>query len=80
METGERYRYHIPSYPFAVNDDVVWIRLRLSSCVVVRFRQVDKKNEAVGVEYMVPVLGGLGREGVAKELPALLQVRARLGV
>ncbi|CAN0335377.1 unnamed protein product [Ectocarpus fasciculatus] len=35
--------------------------------------KADEPSAATGVEYMVPVLGGLGREGVMAELPALLQ-------
>ncbi|CBJ30708.1 conserved unknown protein [Ectocarpus siliculosus] len=35
--------------------------------------KVDEPSAATGVEYIVPILGGLGREGVMAELPALLQ-------
>ncbi|CAM9662686.1 unnamed protein product [Ectocarpus sp. 12 AP-2014] len=35
--------------------------------------KVDGPSAASGVEYIVPILGGLGREGVMAELPALLQ-------
>lgn len=35
---------------------------------------MDEPSAATGVEYIVPILGGLGREGVKAELPTLLQV------
>lgn len=34
----------------------------------------NEVNGTSGIEYIVPILGGLGREGVMAELPALLQV------
>lgn len=37
--------------------------------------QADEPKGTAGIEYMVPMLGGVGREGVTAELPALLQVR-----
>lgn len=36
---------------------------------------MDEAGKTVGIEYVVPVLAGLGREGVMQELPALLQAR-----
>ncbi len=38
-----------------------------------RFHQADDATS--GIEYIVPILGGLGRDGVMAELPAILQVR-----
>lgn len=40
--------------------------------------QADEVNATSGIEYIVPILGGLGREGVMAELPALLQVTHEL--
>lgn len=42
------------------------------------YHQEDGDTATSGIEYMVPILGGLGREGVMAELPALLQVTSEL--
>lgn len=42
---------------------------------IVQFHQADKASAITGIEDIVPILGGLGREEVIAELPALLQVK-----
>lgn len=42
------------------------------------FRQAEESKATTGIEYIVPILAGLGREGVMAELPALLQVSVDL--
>lgn len=38
-------------------------------------RQAEEIGATTGIEYIVPILAGLGRQGVMEELPALLQVK-----